>query len=77
MFSYDNILCYFVVASPETLSNYLSESKKDLSTRRIERHMNQGPVTLIVMSLPGLESITFYRMATTAMMKKQLAVPSS
>lgn len=59
MFSYDKILCYFVVVTPETLSNYLPESKKDLSTGRIERHMNQGPVTLIVMSLPGLESITF------------------
>lgn len=70
-------LCYFVVVTPETLSNYLPESKKDLSTGRIERHMNQGPVTLIVMSLPGLESITFYRMATTAMMEKQLAVLSS
>lgn len=77
MFSCDKILCYVVVVTPETLSNYLSESKKDLSTRRIEQNMNQGAVTLIVMSLPGLESITFYRIATTAMMKKQLTVLSS
>lgn len=31
MFSYDKILCYFVVVTVETFSNYLSESRKDLS----------------------------------------------
>lgn len=31
MFSYDKILCYFVVVAIETFSNYLSESRKDLS----------------------------------------------